>query len=114
MLRDEVIPLTGPVTVQSAYRGASINRCIKGASRSFHLSFHALDLRPLGDVPRAQLIERLCALHRKKGVGLQMGLGIYRGTRFHIDAAGFRGWGHNYRSDSFPCRSFVASQRNIR
>ncbi len=114
LLRDEVIPLIGQVTVQSAYRGANINHCIKGASRSFHLSFHALDLRPATKMSRMELIERLCKLHREKGAALQMGLGIYRGTRFHIDAAGYRGWGQNYRSNSFPCTSFVALQRNIR
>jgi hypothetical protein len=32
-----------------------------------------------------------------------MGLGIYAGRRFHIDARGFRGWGPDYHRTSFPC-----------
>jgi Peptidase M15 len=114
LIRDEVQPLVGAVEAQSVFRGAEINRCIKGASRSYHLRFHAIDMRPGKGVSRADLIEKLCALHTHKGMALNMGLGIYRGTRFHIDTAGYRRWGHDHRAASSPCTSFVAPQRESR
>jgi Peptidase M15 len=114
LIRDEVIPLIGPVEAQSVFRAAEINRCIKGASRSYHLRFHAIDMRPAKSVSRADLIEKLCTLHASKGKVRNMGLGIYRGTRFHIDTAGYRRWGHDHRAGSSPCTSFVAPQRESR
>jgi uncharacterized protein YcbK (DUF882 family) len=113
LIRDEIVPLIGPVEAQSVYREPEINACIKGASRSFHLQFHAIDLRPEAATTRAHLMAKLCRLHSKKGARLNMGLGIYKATRFHIDAAGFRGWGQDYRTASFPCRHNVAPQRNL-
>jgi uncharacterized protein YcbK (DUF882 family) len=104
LVRSEIIPLTGPVEAQSAFRDAAINGCIKGARHSFHLRFHAIDMKPAHHVPRQQLITKLCRLHREKGRKLNMGLGIYSGTRFHIDTAGYRGWGNDHHSASFPCR----------
>lgn len=112
LIRAEIIPLVGSVEAQSVYRGAAINRCIKGASQSFHLRFYAIDMTPAAGVSRAQLISKLCKLHRDKGARLNMGLGIYTGTRFHIDAAGYRGWGHDFRGRTFPCHN-VAPQRNL-
>jgi hypothetical protein len=114
LIRDEVQPLIGPVEAQSVFRGAAINQCIKGASRSYHLRFHAIDMRPVNGTTRTKLIEKLCALHARKGRALNMGLGIYRGTRFHIDTAGYRRWGHDHHATSSPCTSFVAPQRNSR
>jgi hypothetical protein len=114
LISDEVQPIIGPVEAQSAYRSPDINRCIKGASRSFHLRFHAIDMRPTKGVSRAELIEKLCALHAQKGKVLNMGLGIYKGTRFHIDTAGYRRWGHDHTASSSPCASFVAPQRKNR
>ena len=114
LIRDEVEPLIGPVEAMSVFRSPAINRCIKGASRSYHLQFRAIDMRPVKNVTRAQMIERLCALHARKGKALNMGLGIYKGTRFHIDTAGFRRWGHDHHAISSPCASFVAPQRKNR
>jgi hypothetical protein len=113
LIRSEIIPLVGPVEAQSVFRDAAINSCITGARQSFHLRFRAIDMKPLPGVTRAQLIAKLCRLHREKGAELNMGLGIYKGTRFHIDTAGYRGWGHDYRGSSFPCRHNVAPQRNL-
>jgi hypothetical protein len=104
LLRDEVQPVIGKLSAQSVFRDAKINRCIKGAKRSFHLRFHALDLKPAPGVTRQMLITKLCKLHREKGAKLNMGLGIYSGTRFHIDTAGYRGWGHDHRAATFPCQ----------
>jgi Peptidase M15 len=114
LIRDEVVPIIGPVEAQSVFRGPAINRCIKGASRSFHLRFHAIDMRPVKSVTRAQLIQKLCKLQAEKGKSLGMGLGIYRGIRFHIDTAGYRKWGQDHRAASSPCTGFVAPQRNSR
>ena len=45
-LRDEVVPAVGPVEVVSGYRDAAFNACVRGASRSAHMAFRALDLVP--------------------------------------------------------------------
>jgi uncharacterized protein YcbK (DUF882 family) len=113
VIRDEVQPLVGPVEALSVFRGVAINRCIKGASQSMHLRFHAIDMRPVRAVTRAQLIQKLCKLHAEKGKALNIGLGIYRGTRFHIDTAGYRRWGQDHHAASSPCTRFVALQRKI-
>lgn len=112
LVRAEIIPLVGTVEAQSVFRDPAINRCIKGASRSFHLRFHAIDMKPATAVTREQLVAKLCPLHLKKGAKLNMGLGIYSGTRFHVDAAGYRGWGDDHRGKTFPCHN-VAPQRNL-
>jgi Peptidase M15 len=113
VMRDEVQPLFGPVEALSVFRATAINHCIKGASHSTHLRFHAIDMRPIQPVTRAQLIQKLCALHARNGNALNMGLGIYSGTRFHIDTAGFRRWGQDHHTASSPCTGFVALQRKI-
>jgi Peptidase M15 len=113
VIRDDVQPLMGPVEALSVFRGPAINRCIKGASQSTHLRFHAIDMRPTRPFTRAQLILKLCTLHAEKGKVLNMGLGIYRGNRFHIDTAGYRRWGQDHHSASSPCTRFVALQRKI-
>jgi uncharacterized protein YcbK (DUF882 family) len=114
LIRDEVQPLIGPGEAMSVFRTTNINRCINGASRSYHLQFRAIDMRPVKDVSRAELIQKLCALHARKGKALNMGLGIYKGSRFHIDTAGYRRWGHDHHAISSPCTSFVAPQRKNR
>ncbi|MFC4291597.1 hypothetical protein ACFOWX_04120 [Sphingorhabdus arenilitoris] len=110
LVQREIIPILGPVEAVSVFREPSINTCIKGASKSFHLRFFAIDMQPVGKMDRPVLIQKLCTLHRSKGKSAQMGLGIYRGTRFHIDTAGYRNWGKDYSSKSSPCRSVVAPQ----
>jgi Peptidase M15 len=114
LIRQEVQPTLGPIEALSVYRSPDINTCIKGASRSFHLRFYAIDMRPAKRVARAELIEKLCALHAQKGKALNIGLGIYGGTRFHIDTAGYRRWGRDHTASSSPCASFVAPQRKNR
>jgi uncharacterized protein YcbK (DUF882 family) len=114
LIKTEVQPLLGPVEALSVYRSPDINRCIKGASHSFHLRFHAIDMKPAQGIARAEIIQKLCALHAQKGKALNMGLGIYKGTRFHIDTVGYRRWGHDYTASTSPCVSFVAPQRKNR
>lgn len=112
LIRDEVIPVTGPVEVVSAYRTPEINECVNGASASKHLGFSAVDLVASESSDREDLFADLCALHAKVGQANRMGLGAYydpsdpnfnqRG-RFHIDAEGFRNWGRDYTRATSPC-----------
>lgn len=103
LLRDEVVPRWGPVEALSVYRSPQINECLGGASRSKHMAFHALDLRFVKPVPRAELVTRLCGLHRRTGAKKSIGLGIYKGDRFHLDTSGFRLWGADQRRATSPC-----------
>jgi hypothetical protein len=103
-LRDHVKPAVGGLEVVSAHRDASFNACVGGASRSAHRSFQALDLVPAdGRVGRAELIAALCPIHVREGPRRRVGLGIYQARRFHIDVRGYRGWGADHRSATFPC-----------
>jgi hypothetical protein len=112
LLRDEVIPVTGPLEVVSAYRTPQINRCVNGASQSRHLSFSALDLVATDRSDRRKLFADLCAMQRSAGSASRMGLGAYYNPanplynldgRFHIDAHGYRTWGFDYTAKSNPC-----------
>ena len=103
LIRDHVVPVTGPIEALSVFRSPSINTCIKGASNSSHLRFLAIDMQPVKPIDRDQLIRNLCKLHREKGSANNMGLGIYSGSRFHIDSAGYRNWGPDYKTSSSPC-----------
>lgn len=102
-VRDELVPAIGPVRVVSGYRDPVANTCFKGAKASRHLRFAALDLTPVRPIPRAQLIGALCALHARTGQRFAVGLGIYNAARFHVDTAGYRRWGGDYRAASSPC-----------
>lgn len=104
-VRDRVVPAVGPVRVVSGYRNPLANGCFRGAAQSRHLRFAALDLEPVDrTIDRAALIAALCPLHARTGAARAVGLGIYAGTRFHVDTAGFRRWGADYRAASSPCR----------
>ncbi len=103
-IRDDVKPAVGDVRVVSSYRDEAFNACVQGAQQSAHRNFYALDLVPVDrTVSRQRLIETLCPIHARDGAGAQIGLGIYAGQRFHIDARGFRGWGADYHRATFPC-----------
>ena len=106
LLEDEIKPLVGPLRVDSGWRSPKINECVGGAKASKHMSYQALDLTPLSDITRDELIVRLCTFHREYGAQYNMGLGIYSGTRFHIDTGGFRRWGADYSATSSPCAAF--------
>lgn len=103
-VRDDLAPVIGPVSVVSGFRSSEVNKCFKGAKASRHLRFAALDMEPVRPLERADLVDRLCRLHRTSGRANAVGLGIYDGVRFHIDTAGFRTWGRDYRGASSPCR----------
>jgi hypothetical protein len=103
-IRDHVEPAIGDVRVASAYRDEAFNICVRGAPRSAHRDYYALDLVPVeSGVSRTRLIETLCPIHAREGAGRQIGMGIYQARRFHIDARGFRGWGEDFHRATFPC-----------
>ncbi len=102
-VRDHVVPAVGPVRIVSGYRDPIANVCFKGAKASRHLRFAALDLMPVRRLSRDGLIARLCPLHARTGARFEVGLGIYPATRFHVDTAGHRRWGADYRASSSPC-----------
>ena len=102
-VRDHVVPAVGPVRVVSGYRDPVANGCFKGAKASRHLRVAALDLMPRRPLQREELIAVLCPLHARTGSRFAVGLGIYNVTRFHIDTAGYRRWGADYRGATSPC-----------
>ncbi|HET7463617.1 MAG TPA: D-Ala-D-Ala carboxypeptidase family metallohydrolase [Longimicrobium sp.] len=104
-IRDHVEPAIGEVRVVSAYRDPAFNACVGGAPASAHQEYQAIDLLPVDRaITRERLISTLCAIHRQEGARAGIGLGIYRGLRFHVDARSYRGWGADRRGVSFPCR----------
>jgi len=104
IIRDHVEPAIGAVRVVSGYREEAFNACLHAATRSAHRGYHALDLVPEDRrVTRAQLIAALCPIYARDGRRTHLGLGIYAGVRFHIDAHGYRGWGNDYHATTFPC-----------
>lgn len=92
-VRDHVIPVVGPVEAVSAYRNETLNVCAGGAKESAHRWLYALDLVPLRPTTRPALMRGLCAIHAWQGGGSAVGLGFYKGLRFHIDSKKYRKWG---------------------
>ena len=111
LVRDEVVPVTGPVQVLSSWRSPATNVCARGASRSNHLDFAALDLVTQDRRRGADFYALLCEMQQAAGADSGMGLGAYidpadpgaASGRFHIDAEGFRRWGGDYTSRTDPC-----------
>jgi hypothetical protein len=106
-VKEEVVPVVGPVRALSGYRNASLNACSNGAPASAHRHFHALDLMPVSaDVSRAELIQDVCRAHARAGRDHDTGLGFYSGMRFHVDSSGFRRWGANGSGATSPCVTY--------
>jgi hypothetical protein len=105
-VRDEVVPLIGPVGVESGYREPALNRCAHGAPKSAHAEFYALDLIPERAMPQKNLIAAICKLHRERGKTYKFGLGFYGGLRFHVDTKAYRRWGSDNHGATSPCTSF--------
>ena len=110
-VRDEIVPRIGAVQVISGYRDKKLNRCVDGAKHSAHAQFYAFDLMPVRKLERSELITQVCTSHARVGASYNAGLGIYDGTKFHIDTRSFRRWGPDYRSTSSPCMRYEASLR---
>lgn len=92
LVRGEVVPAVGPVEVVSGYRTREYNERAGGARASRHLAFDAVDLAPAGELQRARLHQRLDGVWRGPGRRRRMGLGLYAGTRFHVDTHRHRRW----------------------
>lgn len=102
-VKHEVRPAIGEVEALSTFRNEHLNDCSKGKPRSAHRMFFAMDLVPAGEINRADMIERLCAVHKESGAEYRVGLGFYRGSRFHVDTSGFRKWGPDGGGATSPC-----------
>lgn len=90
-VRRHVVPAVGTVEVVSGYRTREYNQRAGGARESRHLRFDALDLVP-AERDRERLHAALDRLWRGPGRRARMGLGLYGGTRFHVDTHRHRRW----------------------
>ncbi|MCO1332733.1 D-Ala-D-Ala carboxypeptidase family metallohydrolase [Microbulbifer sp. OS29] len=92
VIEREIVPRIGPITVVSGWRTVGYNRKAGGSKGSKHLHFCGLDMVPQQKFSRDQLIPVLRDIHKRNGLQWQMGLGIYRSVRFHVDTCGYRRW----------------------
>lgn len=105
-VRDQVVPILGPVEPVSVYRNPDLNQCAGGARESAHRFMQAVDMVPLRPITRDQMIRTLCAVHARSGQAYGVGLGFYVGLRFHVDSRKFRTWGVNDEGTIACARSF--------
>jgi hypothetical protein len=103
-----VEPDIGEVEVVSVYRNPALNACAGGAPESVHKTMGAIDMVPLQPVTREALMTGLCGIHRSSGARFWIGLGLYKGLRFHIDARKFREWGMAGARGGFGCAAVLA------
>ena len=101
-IHDYVIPTVGPVEPVSAYRNPHLNSCAGGALESAHKHYSAVDLVPLHQTTREDLMRRLCAVHARRGTDYSVGLGFYAFIRFHVDTTKYRRWGADPNVASCP------------
>lgn len=102
-VKNHVEPVIGDVEAVSGYRNETLNRCSGGAKASAHRHFFALDLVPVQELTRPQMIRSLCAIHNFRGPNYDVGMGFYSGRRFHVDSKGFRRWGADGKGATSPC-----------
>jgi hypothetical protein len=107
-VKNEVRPAIGQVEALSVFRNARLNGCSNGAPQSAHRMLFAVDLTPVGDMDRREMISRLCLAHAQRGSQYSAGLGFYSGARFHVDSSGYRKWGADGRGASSPCNGRIA------
>jgi len=101
-INDYVIPAVGPVEAVSAYRNPSLNYCAGGAPESAHKHYSAVDLVPLRQTTREQLMHTLCNVHARRGLPYGVGLGFYAFLRFHVDTTKLRRWGADPQTATCP------------
>ena len=106
-VKNEVEPAVGEVEALSGFRNDQLNGCSNGKPRSAHRLFFAMDLVPAGDIPRGDMIAKLCSAHAQRGPEYRTGLGFYSGSRFHVDSNGFRKWGSDGRGATSPCNGIA-------
>jgi hypothetical protein len=103
-----VEPRIGEVEVVSVYRNPILNACAGGAQESSHKTMGAVDMVPLVPTTREALMTRLCGLHLASGERFWIGLGLYKGLRFHVDNKKFREWGMEGARGTFGCAAVLA------
>lgn len=91
-LKYDLVPHIGDVRVLSGFRTPTYNRLAGGVGKSRHLTFSALDLQPVEDIDRKQLHRILQNRWHTIGEDYDLGMGLYSGSRFHIDTGGHRQW----------------------
>lgn len=101
-------PVIGPVEPVSVYRNPYLNVCAGGARTSTHLTAGAIDMVPLRPVTREALMSVLCRIQVDKGSWNAIGLGFYKGLRFHIDSKKYREWGAAGLRGGYGCGAVVA------
>jgi hypothetical protein len=113
LVRDEIIPLLGPVKVLSSFRTNAANKCSLGAPESPHKRYSALDLAMIEPMPQKEMFAKLCKHWHGLSPRFGYGLGAYyvRGYpaynqegRFHVDTLGRRTWGYSYGAYTSHCR----------
>lgn len=92
-IKDYVVPTIGPVEAVSGYRNPALNVCAGGAPESAHKHYSAIDMVPLRQTTREELMRKLCAVHARRGTDYSVGLGFYAFLRFHVDTTKYRRWG---------------------
>ncbi|HET9355319.1 MAG TPA: hypothetical protein VFO42_04050 [Sphingomicrobium sp.] len=102
-----VEPAIGEVEVVSAYRNPALNLCAGGAATSTHLTGGGIDMVPMRIVPREALMISLCRIQLDKGWWNGIGLGFYKGLRFHIDARKTREWGTAGAAGGYGCEAVM-------
>lgn len=100
-------PAVGEVEVVSAYRNPALNLCAGGAASSTHLTGGGIDMVPVRIISREALMVALCRIQLDKGWWNGIGLGFYKGLRFHIDARKTREWGTAGAAGGYGCAAVM-------
>ena len=101
-------PAIGPVEPVSVYRNPFLNVCAGGARTSTHLTAGAVDMVPLRQITREGLMLALCRIQVDKGSWNSIGLGFYRGLRFHVDSKKAREWVASGANGNYGCPAVLA------
>ena len=101
-------PVVGQVEPVSVYRNPALNVCAGGAKTSTHLTAGAIDMVPLRPITREALMLALCRIQLDKGSWNSIGLGFYKGLRFHIDSKKAREWGTAGARGGYGCAAVLA------
>jgi hypothetical protein len=103
-------PVIGPVEPVSVYRNPYLNVCAGGARTSTHLTAGAVDMVPRRPITREALMLALCRIQLDKGSWNAIGLGFYKGLRFHIDSKKAREWGTAGAHGGYGCPAVLAEK----
>ena len=106
-IREKIVPVIGPVEAVSVYRNPALNVCAGGAETSTHKEMGAIDMVPLTPVTREALMTSLCTIYSANPAE-PVGLGFYKGIRFHIDARKHREWGTSGARGGYGCVAVLA------